>query len=222
VIDRDRKFLDPKIVSATSAVMHAAPPVSLAADGCVFIPAWRTRESILAGKAADVKRKESRPEAQAEPDGCFRFDPAISVGFQVRMTHRMMQRALQAKIAPAGATLGMWYFLRALWNEDGLTQRELSDRTGTMEPTTMSAIQSMEEKGLVERVRNKSDRRKINVFLTEKGRALEQDLLPVAADVVATAIKGFSVRDVATLLDLLSTIQANLAAENVADTDIPI
>jgi DNA-binding MarR family transcriptional regulator len=176
----------------------------------------------LAGKAVGAKRAKAQLEAHAEADGHFHFDPATSVGFQVRMTHRMMQRTLQAKIAPAGATLGMWYFLRALWTEDGLTQRELSDRTGTMEPTTMSAIQSMEEKGLVERVRNTSDRRKINVFLTDKGKALEQELLPVAADVVAAAVKGFSERDVARLIELLRAIQSNLAAEVAADADIPI
>ncbi len=151
----------------------------------------------------------------------FRFEPDTSVGFQVRMTHRAMQRALQARIAPAGATLGMWYFLRALWSEDGLTQRELADRTGTMEPTTMSAIQSMEEKGLVRRVRNEKDRRKINVHLTVKGRALESELLPVAAEVVATAVKGFSEREIAMLLELLRGIQNNLGAVPGAGEEVP-
>ena len=56
------------------------------------------------------------------------------VGYQVRMTHRALQRYLQTKIAPYGVTLGMWYHLRALWAEDGLTQRELSRRIGLMEP----------------------------------------------------------------------------------------
>ena len=127
------------------------------------------------------------------------------------MTHRMMQRALAAKIGPAGATLGMWYFLRALWTEDGLTQRELSNRTGTMEPTTMAAIQVMEEKGLVTRARNAKDRRKMNVFLTPKGRALEAELLPLAADVVNAATKNYSPREIALLLDLLRGVQNNLA-----------
>lgn len=71
-----------------------------------------------------------------------------SVGYQIRATHRSLQRFLQLKIEPYGTTLGMWYFLRALWHEDGLTQRELSDRAGTMEPTTLSAILIMEKKGL--------------------------------------------------------------------------
>ena len=48
-----------------------------------------------------------------------------SVGYQVRMTDRALQRYLHAKIGPHGVTLGMWY-LRILWREDGLTQRELS------------------------------------------------------------------------------------------------
>ena len=164
--------------------------------------------------------------ANAEPQPMvgndkFSFEAQSSVGFQVRMTHRAMQRALQTKISPAGATLGTWYFLRALWDEDGLTQRELADRTGTMEPTTMSAIQIMEEKGLVHRVRNEKDRRKMNVHLTEKGRALEAQLLPQAATVVDTAVKGFSEREVSLLLELLRGIQTNLAAEPEPQEEVP-
>ena len=83
------------------------------------------------------------------------FPFADSVGYQIRCTHRALQRFLQSKIEPHGVTLGMWYFLRALWNEDGLNQRELSHRVGTMEPTTLSAILNMEKKGLVRRVQNK-------------------------------------------------------------------
>ena len=36
-----------------------------------------------------------------------------SVGYQVRMTHRALQRYLQIKIKPHGVTLGTWYFLRS-------------------------------------------------------------------------------------------------------------
>ncbi|MBE7608248.1 MarR family winged helix-turn-helix transcriptional regulator, partial [Salmonella enterica] len=89
-----------------------------------------------------------------------------SVGYQIRSTHRALQRFLQLKIEPYDVTLGMWYFLRALWAEDGLTQRELSRRIGTMEPTTLLAIQKMERRGLVQRVQNKTDRRKWHVRLT--------------------------------------------------------
>ncbi len=133
-----------------------------------------------------------------------------SVGYQVRMTHRALQRYLQSKIEPYGVTLGMWYLLRAMWSEDGLTQRELSRRIGLMEPTTLAAIVSMEKIGLVKRVRNRTDRRKINIFLTRKGRELRTELLPLAVQVVGDAVHGFSAREVGTLLKLLKGIQRNL------------
>lgn len=136
-----------------------------------------------------------------------------SVGYQIRITHRLVQRYLQSKIEPHGVTLGMWYFLRALWHEDGLTQRELSRRLGTMEPTTLTAIAAMEKAGLVTRVRNATDRRKLNVFLTEKGRGLKAELLPLAVEVVHAATDGFSPAEVRQFLKFLGAIQANVGRE---------
>ena len=135
-----------------------------------------------------------------------------SVGYQVRLTHRLIQRALQARISQHGVTLGMWYFLRVLWEEDGITQRELSNRIGTMEPTTLSAMVAMEREGIVRRVRNAEDRRKVNIYLTDHGRALQAMLLPSGVAVVADALRGLSARQVATLLTLLGAVQRNVQA----------
>jgi DNA-binding MarR family transcriptional regulator len=136
-----------------------------------------------------------------------------SVGYQIRLTHRLVQRALQARIEPRGVTLGMWYFLRVLWIQDGLTQSELSSQIGTMEPTTLSAVSSMEQAGLVRRERHGTDKRKIHVFLTDKGRALCDELLPEGIAVVDTAVKSLTAREVDFLLSLLKAIQANLHEE---------
>ena len=156
----------------------------------------------------------SRAAAKADDD----LPLARSVGYQVRMTHRALQRYLQIKIKPHGVTLGTWYFLRALWHEDGLTQRELSRRTGTREPTTMTAILAMEANGLVKRVRNDADRRKQNVFLTAKGQRLKSKLLPLAREVVNTATAGFPEREVESFLGFLSAVQRNLEPVAVGET----
>ena len=141
------------------------------------------------------------------------FPLVLSVGYQIRMTHRLLQRYLQVQIEPHGITLGMWYFLRALWEEDGLTQRELSKRIGTMEPTTLSAIQSMLRQRLVRRVRNKSDRRKLHIYLTAKGRGLRPTLLPLAGAVVATATHVLGSGKIREILRLLEVMQGNLAGK---------
>lgn len=130
-----------------------------------------------------------------------------SVGYQIRRTHRLAQRALQVRIEPHRVSLGMWYFLRALWDEDGLTQRELSTRVGRMEPTTMAAIMLMEKSGFVERKRNEEDRRKIIVYLTVRGRALERELLPAGITVVEVATRSLTSRELEMLLGLLGDIQ---------------
>ena len=140
------------------------------------------------------------------------FPFAESVGYQIRSTHRALQRLLQLKIEPHGVTLGMWYFLRALWHEDGLTQRELSRRVGTMEPTTLSAIVNMEKKGLVRRMQDRKDRRKWHVHLTAKGRRLKANLIPLAREVVNTAVQSLSRKEVRQLLEGLAEVQKNLHA----------
>lgn len=110
----------------------------------------------------------------------------------LRDAQRSVSRALAIKIAAYGVSIGQWYFLRALWEQDGLTQRELSQRVGMMEPTTVSALNGMEKRGLVERIRNPRDRRKMNIFLTARGRALQETLMPFEDEVNRQAIAGLS------------------------------
>lgn len=142
-----------------------------------------------------------------------------SIGYQIRATHRQIQSYLQTKIEPYGVTLGMWYFLRVLWNADGLTQRELSQRVGTMEPTTLIALRSMQRAGFVFRKRNKKDGRKVNIFLTSKGRALQSELLPLARQVVDDAAAGLADDERKMLLKLLAAIQKNIAVKRSGDIE---
>src|SRR6266566_7384844 len=58
-----------------------------------------------------------------------------------RMAHlvkdatRALVRALQTRLAAHAVSFGHWTYLRILWEADGLTQRELSEQAGVMEPT---------------------------------------------------------------------------------------
>jgi MarR family transcriptional regulator, organic hydroperoxide resistance regulator len=141
-----------------------------------------------------------------------RYSAEQSVGHQVRWAHRALQRELEEQIRPFGITLGMWYFLRALWEEDGLSQRELSDRVGTTEPTTVTALHAMEKRGLVLRVQNSEDRRKSNIFLTQPALELRDLLLPHARKVNETATVGITRGDIEALKRILGKIRGNLAA----------
>ena len=112
----------------------------------------------------------------------------------MRDAHRAFQRLLERRIAPHGVTRGQWYFLRVLWTEDGLSQRELSARVGMMEPTTVIALRSMEKAGLIRRVRSTDDRRVTHVWLTAKAKRMRDGLLQLARGINAQADEGHFAR----------------------------
>jgi len=109
-------------------------------------------------------------------------------------------------------TAGQWFFLRALWEEEGLSQRELSRRVRTTEPTTVSALRLLERNGLIDQVRNTQDRRTINIFPTPKGRGLKDTLLPGVLELNCIATEGLSREEVQDAFRLLNKMQQNVAA----------
>jgi DNA-binding MarR family transcriptional regulator len=111
---------------------------------------------------------------------------------------------------------GHWSFLRVLWEGDGITQRELSERAGVMEPTTFSAIKTMERLGYVVRRRRNDDRKKIFIYLTPRGRLLKQKLVPLAEDVNRIAIEGLPAEHVTVARSVLLTIIENMAEDEAA------
>lgn len=135
-----------------------------------------------------------------------------SVGYQISATYRVLNRALQAQVARLDVPAGTWIFLRTIWEEDGLTQREVGRRVGIMEAAAGSALNKLESRGLIRRVRNTDDRRKINVYLTERGRALGHELMPKADELTARMMEGFEHFEVAQLCSYLMRVRRNLRA----------
>lgn len=119
-------------------------------------------------------------------------------------------RALQTRLAAHGVPFGHWTFLRVLWEEDGITQRALSEAAGVAEPSTAIAIRAMEELGYVTRRQVRGNRKNVYVHLTAKGRGLKTKLEPLAEEVNAIAVRGASAADVAAARRMLLLIVENL------------
>lgn len=157
------------------------------------------------GKKGRAKAKGAKSE--------FFVDPAHSIGYLSRVAFRRFAKALENRTLPHGVSSGQWRFLRVLWVEDGMTQRELSRRVDMREPTTVVALRGLEAKGFVRRVRDKADRRRIRVYLTDKAKKLHDKLIPYVADVNAIAAKGLNKSDIETARRVLAVAAANLGDE---------
>lgn len=131
----------------------------------------------------------------------------------VRDAGRAFNKRLQVRLQKHNVSFGHWTFLRILWTSDGLTQKELSDLAGVMEPTTFSAIQAMEALGYVVRKQKPENRKNMYVHLTPKGKALKKALVPLAVDVNHVAVHGVSQAELLTTRKVLLKVIENLAQE---------
>jgi DNA-binding MarR family transcriptional regulator len=135
-----------------------------------------------------------------------------SIGYQANHLARLFAQALAVRIVPHGVVPGQFAPLLALFEQDGLSQRELCDRVRIEQPTMANTLQRMERDGLVRRVPDPSDRRRTKVHLTEHARAIEQDLVCAALAVNGAATDGLTDAEITTYLDLTTRVIRNLEA----------
>lgn len=143
--------------------------------------------------------------------------PNDRVAHLVKDATRAFLRALQTRLARRDVQLGHWTFLRILWEQDGLTKRELSVEAGVAEPTTFMALKVMEELDYVRLEQRPDNRKNIYVFLTPRGRRLKRTLVPLAEEVNTIALRGLTERDVDTVRRALLGMIDNLSQDQAAE-----
>jgi len=148
--------------------------------------------------------------------------PEDRLAHLIKDAARALVRSLSVRLAEHTVSFGHWSFLRILWEGYGLTQRELSEQAGVMEPTTFTALKAMERLGLVERRQVGTDRKKVYVFLTPLGRGLRDKLVPIAEDVNRIAVSGVPPEHIAVTRAVLLAIIENMARdEEQSDRSMP-
>ncbi len=136
----------------------------------------------------------------------------------VKDATRSLQRALQLRLLEYDVPFGHWTFLRVLWEHEGLTQKQLSDEVGVMEPTTFTVVRAMEVRGWIVRQQMATNKKNVHIFLTDEGRDLKKKLVPLAEEVNRIGATGLSADDLATarsvLLGIITNLANNLSAES--------
>jgi MarR family transcriptional regulator, organic hydroperoxide resistance regulator len=133
----------------------------------------------------------------------------------VRDAARAFHRALQTRLAQHDVPFGHWTFLRILWESDGLTQKELSERAGVMEPTTFTAMKAMEVRGYIVRRQLPTNKKNMYVYLSDEGRAMRARLVPLAEETNSVSIEGISQEAVKTTRRVLLAMIENLAKDEL-------
>lgn len=162
-----------------------------------------------------LARKPEAAQAQAMLRHWLKDVPNDRLAHLIKDASRGLQRSLQRRLAEHAVSFGHWSFLRILWDTDGLTQRELSERAGLMEPTTFSALAAMERLGYIRREPAPDGGRKVFIHLTPAGQALKEVLVPFAEETNAVAVCGVRDADIAATRRTLLAMIRNLAEDEI-------
>ena len=161
--------------------------------------------------------KKAALSLQEKPEGSKKgFDELRleeTIGFLLSDASRTMTRTFSARIAEHGVGMGIFQFLRILWEEDGLSQSELASRTHMRGPSVANAIHDLERRGLVKRLADRADGRKVRVLLTPQGRRLYDLVMPDIAVTNQSMLADFTAAEQETLKSMLRRIRRNLAGK---------
>ncbi len=116
-------------------------------------------------------------------------------------------------LSELGIAVNHYFYLRALFEQDGLTPAELSARIGMDRATVTNVLDTMQAQDLVRRAPHPHDRRRVCIFLTARGEGLREPVLDAMATVNATAVEGISAAEFEHFRTTIEKIIANLTSQ---------
>ncbi|SDH96075.1 MarR family winged helix-turn-helix transcriptional regulator [Desulfosporosinus hippei] len=134
-----------------------------------------------------------------------------SLGFILSKTNTKLKNKLFQRFSEYNVTPEQWSVLNCLWTQEGLTPKELADMIFKDKPNTNRILEKLETKELIVRKPHPVDRRSYQVFLTNRGWALKEELVPKAVELLEEATKGIEQQKLAEMIKLLNQIYDNIS-----------
>ncbi|WP_277996241.1 MarR family transcriptional regulator [Methylobacterium sp. Leaf469] len=146
------------------------------------------------------------PEVPAGPSAAQSLDGQLC--FAVYAAAHAFGRAYRALLAAHDLTYPQYLVLLVLWEQEGVTVKEIGTRLFLDSGTLTPLLKRLEASGHVRRARDRADERQVSIFLTEKGRDLKgrMDCVPHEAG----GLTGLDLDGRRALLDVLVTLRGAL------------
>ena len=135
-----------------------------------------------------------------------------SVGFHIYRTALALKSALQRCFRQNGQeiTAEQWGIIRHLWEEEGLSQREIGEKASKDKPNITRMLDALEKKRLIFRQPDPRDRRKFCVYLTKEGKQLHERLFPIVKDLRRRITRDLSPPEIDLFTKVLDRINQNI------------
>ena len=131
---------------------------------------------------------------------------ALSAYVKLLRAHRAVVGRVERGLVGTGLSLTQFGVLEAVLHKGPMSQRELGRKVLTSPGNMTEVIDRLAARGLVRRVPSMSDRRVMEVQLTEAGDSLIRTLFPPHAQDIDGAMAGLDAAELAQLDDLLGRL----------------
>ncbi len=133
-----------------------------------------------------------------------------NLGYKVKLVSQLLYRDFLERLEPYGLTPFHYLVLCCLWEEDGLSTSGIADKLKQLGATLTGVVDRMEDRNLVYRERDPSDRRIVRIWLTEEGRQLMYVLPAIGAETIEKATDGIPKAQQEAVLEVMEQIVHNL------------
>lgn len=146
------------------------------------------------------------------PTGLMPWElPRFRNWIAVARAHQIVERTLNARLAPHGVRIAHHDILANIYRFAGLTQNELAQRLLVGRSNLSMLLPELEKRGLIERRSDAADKRVRRLWLTEAGRTLTEQTLAVQAGVVTDMMTILSDAECQALGDYMRRLTAGMA-----------
>lgn len=127
--------------------------------------------------------------------------------FALYSTSLLMTKIYKPLLQPLGLTYPQYLAMLVLWEGDGITVGNISTRLLTDPGSLTPVLKRLESEGLIRRIRSSTDERVVELYLTDAGKALQEQARHIPSCVVDSS--GHSLEQLKNLQHSLVQLRTN-------------
>jgi DNA-binding MarR family transcriptional regulator len=130
------------------------------------------------------------------------------INFVLTKVQQSVQQVFKEDLEPFGITPGQYMVLKCLWDNNGITVKQLADRLQVDSSTITGILDRLENKDMTKRKPDLNDRRALSVVLSTKGKALEKSVNQAIINTNHKVLKSLKNQELEDLKLLLKKINS--------------
>ena len=144
------------------------------------------------------------------------------MGYLMRLILSSMAHGVDAQLADSDLTNAQWLPMLKLHQGHASTVAELARACNLDAGAMTRLLDRLEAKGLCKRIRSETDRRVVNIALTDTGREVARGIPGVLCTVLNQHLTGLNADEFAMLKSLLQRVLANTSQAGAAHTPLAL